>query len=78
MQAVARQGVDAALTPLQAARECDLGQYSDLLDAERIVGNLHRAYSELRGEPFSANIDVVAALADMVEYNGGRPLTCLA
>ncbi len=78
VQAVARQGVDAALTPLQAATECDLGPYSELLDAERIVGNLHRAYSELRGEPLGAPIDVAAALADMVEFNGGQPLSCLA
>jgi cyclase len=25
-----------------------------------------------------ARIDVVAALADMVTYNGGQPLTCYA
>ena len=47
-------------------------------DAERIVGNLHRACAELGGTPRGGPIDIVAALADMVAYNGGTPLTCLA
>jgi cyclase len=69
---------DAGLSPLDAARELDLGPYADLLDAERIVGNLHRAYAELDGAPPGAPIDILAALTDMVTYNGGRPLTCYA
>ena len=47
-------------------------------DRERIVGNLHRACAELAGTPRGGPIDVPAALADMVAYNGGAPLTCLA
>lgn len=47
-------------------------------DAERIVGNLHRAYAELDGAAPGAPIDAAAALGDMVTYNGGRPLSCLA
>jgi cyclase len=78
VQDVARQGRDAGLTPLEAARETDLGEYADLLDPERIVGNLYRAYAELAGAERGARIDVVAALKDMVAYNGGRPLTCHA
>jgi cyclase len=68
----------AGLSPLDAARQLDLGPYAGLLDAERIVGNLHRAYAELDGAPPGARIDVAAALADMVAYNGGRPLSCYA
>ena len=45
---------------------------------ERIVGNLHRAYAELAGTPRGGQVDVMGALADMVTYNGGKPLTCLA
>jgi len=78
VQDVARRGRQAGLTPLQAARETDLGGYADLLDAERIVGNLHRAYLELDGAERGAPIDIVAALTDMVAYNGGKPLTCHA
>jgi cyclase len=78
VQTSARAGHDAGLTPLDTARELDLGQYAELLDRERIVGNLHRAYAELEPGPLGARIDVAAALSDMVTYNGGRPLTCLA
>ena len=59
------------LTPLEAARDTDLGGFADLLDCERIVGNLHRAYADLDGR---SDLDAVAALADMIAYNGG-PLT---
>jgi cyclase len=78
VQDVARRGLAAGLTPLEAARETDLGEYAGLLDAERIVGNLHRAYAELNGAAPGAPLDIVAALTDMVAYNGGRPLTCHA
>ncbi|MCU7729589.1 MBL fold metallo-hydrolase [Actinoplanes sp. KI2] len=64
----------AGLTPLEAARETDLADFAEWTDPERIVGNLHRAYADLGGGP----VDVLAALGDMVTYNGGRPLTCLA
>ncbi len=75
---VARQGLAAGLSPLEAARQTDLGEFADLTDPERIVGNLHRAYAELGGAEPGAVIDMRGALADMVEYNGGKPLTCRA
>jgi cyclase len=68
----------AGLTPLEVAREVDLGEFAGLLDAERVVGNLHRAYAELDGAAPGTPIDLVAALTDMVAYNGGRPLSCYA
>ncbi len=73
----ATAGREAGLTPLEAAREADLGEFAGLLDPERIVGNLHRAYAEFDGAEPGAPIGM-AALAEMVEYNGGRPLRCLA
>jgi cyclase len=78
VQAVAREAESAGLSPLQAARELDLGEFAQLSDSERIVGNLHRAYLELNGGEPGAPIDAATALADMVTYNGGRPLTCRA
>lgn len=78
VQESARAGRDAGLTPLATAHELDLGQYTDLLDPERIVGNLHRAYAELDDGPLGRPIDAVAVLSDMVAYNGGRPLSCHA
>jgi cyclase len=68
----------AGVPPLQAARDTDLGEFAGWADAERIVGNLHRACAELDGTPRGGPIDVAAALADMVAYNGGVPLTCRA
>lgn len=78
IEELAREGVAAGLSPLDAARQADLGVYAALTDAERVVGNLHRAYLELAGGDRGAPIDVLAALRDMVAYNGGRPLTCHA
>ena len=75
---VAARARQAGLSPLQAAQETDLGRFADWPDAERIVGNLHRACAELAGAPRGGPIDVPAALADMVAYNGGAPLSCLA
>jgi len=69
---------EAGLSPLQAARDTGLGRFAAWPDAERIVGNLHRACAELDGTPRGGPIDIVAALTDMVAYNGGAPLTCLA
>jgi cyclase len=73
---IARQGLEAGLSPLNAARKADLGEFAGWLDPERIVGNLHRAYRDL--EPQRQDVDLVAALTDMVAYNGGRPLSCHA
>jgi hypothetical protein len=75
---LAARGRAAGVSPLDAARQTDLGRFADWPDAERLVGNLHRAYAELGGTPRGGAIDVMDALADMVAYNGGKPLTCLA
>jgi len=78
VQRTAREAKAQGLSPLQAARAVDLGAFKNLLDAERIVGNLHRAYLELDGGERGAPIDLLQALGDMVAYNAGRPLTCHA
>ncbi|MFB9717654.1 MBL fold metallo-hydrolase [Planobispora longispora] len=74
----AERGRKAGLSPLETARETDLGEYGELGDPERIVGNLHRAYADLDGLPPGAPIDVPTAILEMIDFNGGRPLTCLA
>jgi cyclase len=78
VQELAADAHAAGEAPLDAARQADLGPYAELLDAERIVGNLHRAYAELDGRPPGAPIDVLAAFGDMIAYNGGAPLRCFA
>jgi cyclase len=82
VQDTARRGRAAGVSPLEAARDTDLGQYAQLTDPERIVGNLHRAYADLDAEAtgggLGAPLNYPAILADMVAYNGGSPLTCHA
>jgi cyclase len=78
VQETAERGKSAGLSPLELARQTDLGKFAELTDSERIVGNLYRAYAELEGAPPGAPIDTAAALRDMVAYNGGEPLRCLA
>ncbi len=74
---VARQGLTDGAPPLDAARATDLGPYSAWTDSERLVGNLHRAYADLTGREFGP-LDALQALTDMVAFNGGQPLTCMA
>jgi cyclase len=73
----ARRGMAAGVEPLEVARELDLGRFAEWLDGERLAANLHRAYSELRGEPRGTPLSR-QAVADMVALNGGRPSRCLA
>jgi cyclase len=78
VQRTAAEAKAAGLTPLEAARETDLGEFAGLRDAERLAGNLHRAYAELDGAEPGAQIDVLAAIQDMIAFNGDKPLTCYA
>ncbi|KZB81827.1 MBL fold metallo-hydrolase [Amycolatopsis regifaucium] len=77
LQELAAHGKAAGLTPLQAAREADLGPYDALSEQERLPANLHRAYAELDGLGWGAPIDLGAALTDMVTYNGA-PIRCFS
>jgi cyclase len=70
VQQAAREGMAAGLTPLEAARKTDLGEFAGLKDSERLVANLRRAYAEEDG----GQMDVLAALQDMVTFNDGKPL----
>lgn len=63
----AEAGLAAGLTPLEAARTCDLGEFAAWADAERVVLNLHRAYADSTG----AEMDLIAALSDAVTWRGG-------
>ncbi|MEU0130732.1 MBL fold metallo-hydrolase [Streptomyces sp. NPDC006289] len=73
LQELARDGLRRGLDPLRAAREADPGAFGGLLDPERLVGNLHRAYAELEGLAPGARIDVAASFKEMVAFNGGLP-----
>jgi cyclase len=69
---VAARGLATGVPPLVAAAECDLGEFADWPDAERIVLNLHRVYADTASTPF----DLMAAMSDAVELHGG-PLRCV-
>ncbi|MFD4241925.1 MBL fold metallo-hydrolase [Streptomyces sp. NPDC058525] len=69
----ARSGAAAGLTPLELAAEAQPGPFADLLDAERLVPNLHRAYAELAGAAPGAPLDGGALFREMAEFNGGLP-----
>ncbi|MGH3493067.1 MAG: MBL fold metallo-hydrolase [Sciscionella sp.] len=68
----------AGLTPLEAARQADLTAFTHLLNPERVVGNLHRAYAEIDGAAPGAPLDLPAAIGDMAAYSNGRLPQCLA
>lgn len=77
VQERARIGFEAGAAPIDVARDTDLGRYAEWTDPERLVGNLHRAYSELRGEPLGTALAFGPIWQEMIDYNGG-PLSCLA
>jgi cyclase len=78
VEETARRGFESGLTPMEVARETPLGTFADLLDPERFVANIHRAYSELRDEPRGTPLSAQAVIADMITYNGGQMPRCLA
>jgi cyclase len=78
IQRLAAEGAARGLGPLQAAREAGLGAFGHLIDPERVVGNLHRAYAELEGGELGRPLDVVKIFGEMIEYNGGVLPECLA
>jgi hypothetical protein len=69
--AAARAGLADALTPLAAARRCDLGEFASLPDAGRLVINLHRAYADATGSKF----DPFAAISDAVSCDATPPVS---
>ncbi|MFF3213975.1 MBL fold metallo-hydrolase [Streptomyces sp. NPDC002886] len=75
---LAREGRAKGLTPLEAARQADLGEFAAWRESERLVANLHRAYAELAGEPEGVPLDILAVLRDMTVMNGGTPILCHA
>lgn len=77
---LARAGIAEGCTPLEVARGNGFGAFGALLDPERLVGNLHRAYLELEqpARPLGAGMDVLDAFQEMIDFNGGAPLRCVA
>lgn len=75
---LAAAGAAAGLSPLEAAADADLSRFGDLIDPERLVGNLHRAYDELAGGRPGRPLDVLSVFQEMIAYNDGKLPTCHA
>ncbi|WP_207565777.1 MBL fold metallo-hydrolase [Mycobacteroides saopaulense] len=82
VQRLAAEGSAEGIGPLEVAHRAELGEFAGLIDSERLVGNLYRAYAELGAAPregeFGVPLDVMAAFDDMVRYNDGQVPECLA
>lgn len=74
---MAKRGFEAGVEPLELAKQLELGRYAAWVDSERIIANLHRAYSELRGEPWATPLDFIGILRESEVYSG-HPLRCYA
>lgn len=77
VQQLAASGIAAGLTPLEVARDAGPGDFGALLEPERIIPNLHRAFAEERGaERGELDVSAVARemgaiFLEMIEYHGG-------
>lgn len=71
VQEIARRGLEDGHSPLQAASHAALGRFDGWNERERLVGNLHRAYSELRGEALGCSLPFAEIYGEMIEFNGG-------
>jgi cyclase len=74
---VAARSFAEGLTPLEAAQKHRDNPYRGWAESERLVGNLHRAYAELAGDPPGTRITVGSVWPDMVAFHGG-PIECHA
>ncbi|WP_280386277.1 MBL fold metallo-hydrolase [Nocardia wallacei] len=76
---IAAVGFRAGQCPLDVARHAGPGaEFSGWRDPERLVGNVHRAYAELRGGALGEALDVVSVFGEMVTFNGGTLPHCAA
>jgi cyclase len=71
---IATESYAAGLTPLEAAQKHADGPYRDWPESERVVCNLHRAYTDLTDHEPSGPLNIPTLWPEMVELNGGRPI----
>jgi cyclase len=60
----------AGMTPVDAARDIDLGPYAELAERERFAANVAAVYRDL-GHDVPA--DALSVLDDMAAYGTGEP-----
>jgi cyclase len=67
VQDEAKRFYDAGVSEMDMCRRIDLGPFADWNEPERVIFNVRRAYRELRGEAFDAEIDVLMVLREMAQ-----------
>jgi cyclase len=77
VDAVARDGHAAGRSPLEVATGVQDNPFAGWQESERLVGNLHRAYAELDGQPPGTPLPLPPVWGDMVTFHGG-PIGCFA
>lgn len=73
IQQLAKEGTATGTAPLDLARATDPGPFAELLDPERLLPNLHRAYAEEQGLPEGSPLDIAALFQEMTAYHGRPP-----
>jgi len=68
---IAANGHAAGRSPLEVATDHRDNPFATWQESERLVLNLHRAYSELDGNPRLTRLDLAAIWPDMVAFHGG-------
>ena len=63
----ARMRFDGGMTPLDAARDIDLGPYAGWSEAERVVANVHALYRDF-GDPSPS--DALTLMGEMAAWPG--------
>ena len=80
VQELARKSFESGLVLPEAARGADLGRFAGRHDAERsrlvgtCTGPTRRSKASLWARPWTSR----PMIADMIAYNSGRPVRCLA
>ncbi|MBB2891883.1 MBL fold metallo-hydrolase [Flexivirga oryzae] len=74
---IARRGHAAGSSPLATAQANQDTEFATWQESERLAGNLHRAWSELDGNPLDHRLTVPDVWPDMVALHGG-PIPCHA
>lgn len=64
-------------TPWEVATRYRTNEFSGLFNPERLVGNLHRAYLDLDGNPPGEGADISAVVSEMSRYAGRSRLSDL-
>jgi cyclase len=67
LTAEARPRFESGLTPLEAARDMELGAFSGWGERERLVANLHALYRDFGADPAP---DVLTLMGEMAELAG--------